>query len=668
MKSHALLALSLLCACLAAPVCAQKPLRLVHGDVDPLAQPLPALEGSRAAAQPAAARILQFDRPVDARILQAVKGHAEVLEYLPGDALVVRGLPTKMDAAENLPEVRWAGDLSPALRVHPDVKSAIAGAIPAEATIEVEARLLPGADTFAFEQAVALSGGQILRRRLTTSAERYLLRLSPSQMADIASHPAVHWLEPAPVLTRRNTTTQAVIQSDTTVFRPAWDHGLTGQGQIIGHIDGQIDMASCYFHDPNVAVPGPTHRKVVAYYESLDRETHGTHTAGTAAGWNVDGSLASAGIAYQAKLVHGLDTGVGNFQDQPLFGGEITLEAAFLRAQADGAFIHTNSWGDDSRTSYTLWCRDIDKFSHENEDALVVFAATNLSALKTPENAKNVLAVGATWQAPSQNLISTGGTGPTSDGRRKPEIFTPGRSINSARSGSACSTTSLTGTSMACPAIAGAAALARQYYMEGFHPSGAANPADSFTPSGALLKATLLNGTVDMTGAAGYPSNAEGWGRLVLDNALHFEGEARRNFIAEARNAEGLLAGESRTFTVTTSEAGPLAVTMVFTDFPAAHLSTLTPVSNLDLEVVSAEGLLFKGNVFSGGVSIPSGRPDGINNVERVVLPSAPAGEWTLRVKASATPLGAQGFALVATGQGLEATASPTGSDGWLIF
>jgi hypothetical protein len=171
-----------------------------------------------------------------------------------------------------------------------------------------------------------------------------------------------------------------------------------------------------------------------------------------------------------------------------------------------------------------------------------------------------------------------------------------------------------------------------------------------------------------MTGPAGYPSDAEGWGRLVLDNSLYFEGDAARNFVAEARNAEGLLAGESIAYTFTTAESGPLAVTMAFTDFPAAHLASQAPVSNLDLEVSSPGGELYKGNIFSGGVSIPSGRPDSINNVERVVLPAAPAGEWTLRVRASSTPMGAQGFALVASGQGLEGGSTADGSDGWMIF
>ena len=66
-------------------------------------------------------------------------------------------------------------------------------------------------------------------------------------------------------------------------------------------------------------------------------------------------------------------------------------------------------------------------------------------------------------------------------------------------------------------------ALVRQYFTDGFYPSGMATPGSGFTPSGALIRAVMLNSAVDMTGIAGFPSNQEGWGRTLLDNALYFE-------------------------------------------------------------------------------------------------------------------------------------------------
>lgn len=45
---------------------------------------------------------------------------------------------------------------------------------------------------------------------------------------------------------------------------------------------------------------------------------------------------------------------------------------------------------------------------------------------------------------------------------------------------------------MAAPIVAGSAALVRQYFIEGWYPTGAAVSSSGFIPSGALIKAVLL--------------------------------------------------------------------------------------------------------------------------------------------------------------------------------
>jgi subtilisin family serine protease len=80
-----------------------------------------------------------------------------------------------------------------------------------------------------------------------------------------------------------------------------WDAGLDGRNQIVGMGDSGIDMDSCFFSDPAnpFAVPAagtfewasPTHRKVVFYWALADDSFrdlvgHGTHTAGSVAGFN----------------------------------------------------------------------------------------------------------------------------------------------------------------------------------------------------------------------------------------------------------------------------------------------------------------------------------------------------------------------------------------------
>ena len=70
-------------------------------------------------------------------------------------------------------------------------------------------------------------------------------------------------------------------------------------------------------------------------------------------------------------------------------------------------------------------------------------ARVNTRVIMNPENAKNLLAVGASQDSPSQANHCSGGTGPTADGRRKPEIYAPGCSTRSSLNGSGCSTTTL---------------------------------------------------------------------------------------------------------------------------------------------------------------------------------------------------------------------------------
>src|SRR5690606_5300370 len=168
---------------------------------------------------------------------------------------------------------------------------------------------------------------------------------------------------------------------------------------------------------------------------------------------------------------------------------EAAIRTMLVTHHEQGARVHTNSWGDDGTTAYNGLCRGFDDFLWAHEDSMVTLAVTNGASLKNPENAKNLLACGATGPVPEQHEHCFGGVGPTSDLRRKPEIYAPGCSTISSASGTACGTRTSSGTSMATPAIAGAAMLARQYYTDGYYPSGFPNPIDAFTPSGALVKA-----------------------------------------------------------------------------------------------------------------------------------------------------------------------------------
>jgi hypothetical protein len=204
---------------------------------------------------------------------------------------------------------------------------------------------------------------------------------------------------------------------------------------------------------------------------------------------------------------------------------------------------------------------------------------------------------------------------------------------------------------MASPSATAAGALIRQYFTDGFYPSGTAMPTDAFSPTGALVKAVLVNTCQDMTGVTGFPSDTEGWGHVVLDESLHFSGDTGRLWVVDVRRAGGLSTSGVKSYTIdVTSTLRPLEVTLAFTDFAGTVNASNPVVDNLDLVVLDPNGMPYLGNVFSGGWSSFGGVADAKNNVERVAVTSPLLGTWTVEVHGTAVPVGPCGFGLCATG------------------
>ncbi|MBX3358705.1 MAG: S8 family serine peptidase [Phycisphaeraceae bacterium] len=590
--------------------------------------------------------VIQLDGPMtpqrQTRLREAKIGLGD---YLPEHAYIVTLDQADAGRVEALEFVRWWGVYERGWKLDPElgkrlVTSAANRALAEQGLIGVTIVLFDGEAAGPTLAAIT---------KLEQASVHYTVNVAGNQeisatvraadIGAIADLPAVQFIEEASDISERNSTDRWIVQSNVPGSTPLYDRGLHGEGQIVGVLDSALDANHCSFRD-TVNPIGPAHRKIQAYNATPGAVSHGTHVSGTAVGDNGVNDD-TRGVAYLGRLVY---NGIPSF----------TESAAITRLQLhhdQGARVHTNSWGDDGTTAYNGLCRGFDSFLYSNEDSMVCLAVTNTSTLRNPENAKNLLAVGASQDTPNQGSHCSGGTGPTSDGRRKPEVYAPGCSTMSAQSGSSCGVVALTGTSMATPAVAGTAMLVRQYFAEGFYPGGVADSGPAMASTGALVKAVLVNSSVDMTGITGYPGNQEGWGRVLADDALYFAGDSRKTIVADVRNTDGISTGTSVSIPVNVlSSSERLKITLVWTEPPAAAGAANAPVNDLDLIVTSPTGQTYLGNVFAGGISATGGTRDSKNNVEQVHIDAPAPGVWSVQVTGAAVNVGLQGYSLVATG------------------
>ncbi|WP_440225576.1 S8 family serine peptidase [Dokdonella sp. MW10] len=494
---------------------------------------------------------------------------------------------------------------------------------------------------------------------------------------------------------------------------PLFDHGLFGTGQIVAVADsgtspwvanfttldkgtGPLTEITLSQNPPPVLPNAGTlfpNRKIVGYWLQPSQggtgpvdydytSGHGTHTTGTVLG-DLHGTFGASTYVASTPTAANHEQADGMAPNAQLLMQDIGGTAAtavyitdfagtLSQAYAGGARIHNNSWGGSTAGNYNGNDAEADSVTWRDENLLVVVSAGNDDAgpvqTGSPSNAKNVLSVAALGRAGSTSVAGYSNRGPAADGRIKPDIATPGTSIQSARNATTFSATpvyttpaSNSGTSMAAPVLSGNAALMRQFFADGFYPRGEKTAADAYNPSGMVMKATLLNGTNPL-GGTGWPNANSGWGRAWIDGNLWFKNtmtggdDSRRLRVFERTQATGLKTGDTHEYTIANVAAGTeLRVTLAWFDPEASEGVAMTLINNLDLEVVGPGGT-YKGNVFTGGISTTGGNADVRDSVEQVRLTAPAAGSYTLRVKGTAIPgngraeTNVQGYALVASG------------------
>lgn len=233
-----------------------------------------------------------------------------------------------------------------------------------------------------------------------------------------------------------------------------WQGGNTGQSVDVAVLDTGVDAGH-----PDLAGRIASRQSFVPDENTDDYVGHGTHVAATIAGTGAASDGKEKGVAPGARLR------IGKVLDN--YGsGQISYALAGMEWAAvdQRAKIVNMSLGTDEQSDGTdPMSQAVDRLSAQT-GALFVIAAGNSGApgsVGAPGAATSALTVGAVDSTDS--LASFSSKGPRIDGALKPEITAPGVDIlaaNSQFSGNGQGAyRTMSGTSMATPHVAGAAAL-----------------------------------------------------------------------------------------------------------------------------------------------------------------------------------------------------------------
>lgn len=281
----------------------------------------------------------------------------------------------------------------------------------------------------------------------------------------------------------------------------AWQRGFTGQGVKVAVLDTGIDTGH-----PDLAGKVTVSANFSYSDDTADHVGHGTHVAGTIAGSGAASDGKYRGVAPDATLLN------GKVLDDYGYGTESGIIAGMEWAVAQGADVVNMSLGGEPTDGTDPMSEAVNTLSRSG--ALFVVAAGNCyETAGQPEQISAPAAAGAALAVGNLERDGVAHEGSCRGGRKgdlavKPEISAPGTGIVAARAGGTDigepvgdHYTTLTGTSMAAPHVAGTAALLAQARPEW---------------TGGQLKQRLIS-TADPQGSQ--PVTDIGTGRVDADQA-----------------------------------------------------------------------------------------------------------------------------------------------------
>jgi subtilisin family serine protease len=276
--------------------------------------------------------------------------------------------------------------------------------------------------------------------------------------------------------------------------------------------------------------------------------------------------------------------------------------------------------------------------------------------ISTYGTAKNILTVGAVsdlpggWNGPnSVRITDFSSTGPTDDGRVKPDLVANGDGLRSTGCRTDTRLDTESGTSMSSPSLAGSLLLVQQL--------------NARQNGGQYLRSSTLKGlaihTADEAGEVG-PDYVYGWGlanigrmaEFILNNGTdrHIREETLFNAVPYTLRMQAVGGGE------------PLKVTICWTDPPgtphAPALNDRRPklINDLDLRIRQADSVHRPWVLNPEQPAQPARRGDNVvDNVEQIIIDRAD-GEYVLTISNKGRLSGqVQEFALIISGASLTA-------------
>ena len=655
--------------------------------------------------------IVQFNGPIQESWRKGLEAEgAEIMFYLPQYAFVVRMTETtRAKLANTKSNINYTGLFQPAYKISDRAVNRASNAKGGtfRATILV---FSPEDMAATVQQVEAIVGHKIFMKSQVEWApgkwnKKIFVDVTKEQLTALANAKGIYWIEPMNKFLTQNYNSQPVMQSGvlTAGLRSIWTRGIRGEGQIIQDLDTGIRESQNFFQD-GARVKATwfwdtNHRKVVGnrsgawaaetelgwYHGSMSRfgdesanAYHGSHTAGSICGDDSSegGTYGMDGIARMARLLFidgggdsGSVYGTADCNIVGSWGWDSTVANGVPRA-----YISSNSWGDSSvNGNYDGSAMECDQFTWSHPDFLFIISDGNDGGVAapgykcgSPATNKNGMAIAALAAASvnggggANTKASFSSWGSHVDGRINPFVSAPGTAILSANGAVDNGTLSMQGTSMACPITAGTTALVRQYFTEGWYPTGTKVAADGFIPSGALMKATVAISSDSTTASHGSFTldSLFGWGRPNLDTALFFAGDQVKMLVQD--NRVGINTGEAMEYQVAIpAGATNLKVSLAWSDYPGSTTAALAIVNNLDLDayepVTATTPKRFRGNRFqtyataakqSDSLATVS---DSVNVMEGIKVKAPKAGTWKIRVTGMNVVMGPQPFALVVT-------------------